>query len=48
MKKYNYFYYGQPIPKSQFISEVPNWWKEEVIDGEYSFGGFRAIEIEND
>ena len=47
MKTYNYFYNGQPIPKSQFLS-VPENWEEEVENGEYSWGYYRATEIEND
>lgn len=43
--KYNYFYYGQPITKSQFIANVPANWENEISDtGEYSHGGYRAIE----
>lgn len=41
--KYNYFYYGQPISKSQFVTNVPENWENEVNNGEYSFGGYRAI-----
>lgn len=41
---YNYFYYGQAIQKQQFIKEVPENWEEEVKDGEYSWGGYRAVE----
>jgi hypothetical protein len=48
MKNYNYFYNGQPIPKSQFLSVVPENWENEVENGEYSWGYYRAIEIEND
>lgn len=46
MKKYNYFYDGQPIPKDQFLSVVPENWETEVVYGEYSFGYYRATEIE--
>jgi len=47
MKKYNYFYYAQPIQKSQFTSNVPENWEDEYdnING-YSHGGYRAIERE--
>lgn len=44
MKKYNYFYNGQPIPKAQFLQAVPENWESEVIDGEYSWGYYRATE----
>lgn len=40
---YNYFYNGTPIPKSQFLAAVPEGWEKEVVDGEYSFGYYRAI-----
>ena len=44
MKTYNYFYYRQPIQKSHFLKEVPENWEDDVINGEYSHGGFKAIE----
>jgi len=44
MKKYNYYYYGQPIPKERFLSEVPSDWEEDVNEhGEFLWGGFKAI-----
>lgn len=46
MKKYNYFYNGQPISKKIFLSVVPENWESEVDEnGEYSFGYYRAVEI---
>lgn len=49
MKKYNYFYDGQAIPKSQFLENVPENWEEDVDEyGEYSWGYYRAIEREED
>lgn len=49
MKTYNYFYYGQAIQKSQFLENVPENWEEDVDEyGEYSWGGYRAIEREGD
>ena len=46
-KKYNYFYYNTPILKSLFVANVPENWEEEVNEyGEYSFGGYRAVEVE--
>lgn len=48
MKAYNFFYNGQPIPKSQFLKAVPENWESEVEDGEYSWGYYRASEIEDE
>ena len=42
--KYNYFYNGYAITKTQFTNSVPNNWEEEVNEGEYSWGGYRAIQ----
>jgi hypothetical protein len=45
MKTYNYYYYGQAIQKAQFLNSVPENWEDEINElGEYSFGGYRAIE----
>jgi len=46
IKKYNYFYDNLPITKTQFIRNVPEHWESDVIDGEYSYGYYMAIEIE--
>ena len=46
MKKYNYFYDGQPIPKDRFLKAAPEDWESEVVDGEYSWGYYRAVEID--
>jgi hypothetical protein len=46
MKKYNYFYFFTPILRSQFTANVPDNWESEVVDGYYSWGGYRASEIE--
>ena len=48
MKSYIFFYNGQPIPKSQFSKAVPENWESEVEDGEYSWGYYRASEIEDE
>ena len=49
MKKYNYYYDGQPIPKSQFLEAVPEDWGKDVNEfGEYSWGYYRANLIEED
>jgi hypothetical protein len=44
MKTYSYYYNGQSITKSQFLQSVPDNWENEVIDGEYSSGYYRAVE----
>ena len=46
MGKYNYFYNNRPISKSQFLQSVPENWEGEVELGEYSWGYYNAIEIE--
>ena len=46
MKKYNYFYNGQPIPKDQFLQAVPENWENEVVDSVYSCGYYHVTEIE--
>ena len=46
MKKYNYYYNGEPITRKQFISCVPENWESEVIEGVYSYGYFKAVEGE--
>ena len=48
MKKYNFFYNGQAISKEIFLANVPKDWESQVENGEYSFGYYRATEIEND
>jgi hypothetical protein len=48
MKKYNYFYDGQPITKKQFEDAVPENWEKDVENGEYSWGYYRAVEIEEE
>ena len=48
MKTYNYYYFGTPITKKQFESNVPSNWKSQVDEfGAYSWGGYRANEIGN-
>jgi hypothetical protein len=47
MKKFNYFYNGQPITKSAFLNNVPDNWEDNVNEyGEYSWGYYRASEID--
>lgn len=42
-ESYNYFYYKQPISKSQFLANVPKNWRKEIDEYyEYSYGGYRA------
>ena len=44
-KKYKYLYYGTPIPKANFLKSVPENWQEEVDEyGCYSYGGYQAVE----
>lgn len=47
MKTYNYYYNGRPIAKRQFLSVVPENWENEIKNGEYSYGYYKAVEIEN-
>ena len=45
MKTFNYFYYNQAITKIRFTDNVPENWESEVDGyGEYSYGGYKAIE----
>lgn len=49
MKKYNYFYDGQAITKSQFLTSVPENWEDDVDEnGEYHFGYYKAILRDSD
>ena len=49
MKKYNFFYYGRSIPRANFEKAVPENWEDEVNEyGCYSWGGYEAIEIDED
>ena len=48
-KKYNYFYYGRPIPRANFIKSVPDNWENEVDEyASYSWGGYQAVERDED
>ena len=47
MKKYNFFHFFIPIMESEFTTNVPDNWESEVVDGYYSWGGYRASEIED-
>lgn len=47
MKTYNYFYCNLAITKQHFLRCVPSNWESEVVDGEYSYGYYKAIEIED-
>ena len=44
MKRYNFFYYGQPIPSANFLKQVPEKWEDEVKDRQYAYGGYRAFQ----
>jgi hypothetical protein len=46
MKKFNYFHNKQPITKAEFEHVVPKNWEYEVEYGTYSWGYYRACEIE--
>jgi hypothetical protein len=47
MKKYNYYYNGQSITKSEFEKRVPKNWNKKVNKlGEYSYGYYKAVERE--
>lgn len=48
-KKYNYFYYGRAISRANFLKAVPENWEDEVNEyGIYSWGGYEAVEIDED
>ena len=47
-KKYKYFYYGRFIFKDLFEKAVPENWENEIINGTYSWGGYKAVEIDKD
>ena len=47
MKKYNFFSNRQAISKANFLANVPSDWESQVENGEYSYGYYRASEIEN-
>jgi hypothetical protein len=44
MKTYNYYYDGRAVSKSIFLSVVHEDWEDDVKDGEYSWGYYRATE----
>lgn len=44
-KRFNYSYYGTSISKLMFEQSVPDNCLEEVTEGTYSFGGFRAMQL---
>ena len=46
MKKYIFTYNGTPITKANFVKAVPNDWENEIENGEYTWGYYRAEEIE--
>ena len=45
-KKYIFFYYGMPIQKGIFLKSVPENWQDEVVNGTFSWGGYRAVNID--
>ena len=47
MNKFKFFYNGTPITKQNFINAVGDNWKNELVDGEFSWGYYRASLIED-
>ncbi len=46
--KYNYFYNGQAIKKSEFLSKVPSDWERNLDEqGDYSWGYYKAIQLDS-
>lgn len=46
-KRYNFFYYGMPIPRAEFLKSVPENWEDEIDEyGCFSWGGYRVVEID--
>jgi hypothetical protein len=45
MKTYSYYHYNQPISKNTFLDAVPYHWESDTVNGEYSYGYYRASEI---
>ena len=43
MDQFSYYYNGTPISRSQFLLNVPSDWLSELVDGEYSYGYYRAV-----
>lgn len=46
MKKFAYYYDKMPISKLRFLMNVPDNWQDDLKEGNYSYGYYRAIEIE--
>lgn len=47
MRKYNYYYNGQPLSKENFLENVPENWEEDLDEyGGYSWGYYEAIQID--
>jgi hypothetical protein len=44
MKTFNYYYGNQPITKSEFERNVPENWREQIENYEFSYGYFKAVE----
>jgi|688.fasta_scaffold2027973_2 hypothetical protein len=44
MKTFNYYYGNQAITKSQFESNVPDNWQEQIVNFEFSWGYYKAVE----
>lgn len=41
---FNYYYGSQVISKSVFEANVPENWEDEVIDFEFSWGYYKAVQ----
>lgn len=49
MKRYNYFYDKIPITKMAFLASVPDDWENDTDEyGDYSYGYYRAVRIDDD
>ena len=47
--KFNFFYDGTPIPKAEFLFQVPITWIYDIDEyGEYSWGYYRATKLDAD
>lgn len=48
MKRFNYFCADVAVTKAQFEKNVPDNWEDELDEqGCYSYGYYKAIEIDN-
>jgi hypothetical protein len=52
MKIYNYFYCNEPISKENWdkcmeLLNIP-YWRNSVVDGVFTYGYYKAVEVENE